>query len=58
MDTRSSSPELIAALKHGLTCLRVPYTDLGLLTTPQLHYQVVQSRDSATDFCDAFIEFI
>ena len=58
MDTRASSPELIAAVKHGLDALGVSYRDLGLLTTPQLHYQVAASADSATDFTNAFRDFV
>ena len=33
-DTRESSPVLIAAVKEGLTCLNVSYTDFDLMTTP------------------------
>ena len=58
MDTRGSSPELVAAVKHGLDCLGVNHRDFGLLTTPQLHYQVAASADSATDFTNSFREFM
>ena len=58
MDTRGSSPELVAAVKHGLDCLGVSYRDFGLLTTPQLHYQVAASANSATDFTNAFRDFM
>ena len=57
MDTRESSPLLMDAIKQGLTCFDVPFTDLGLQTTPQVHYRVAKNRNSIDDFTDAFIEF-
>lgn len=45
------------AIKQGLTCFDVPFTDLGLQTTPQVHYRVAKNRNSIDDFTDAFIEF-
>ena len=39
-DTRASGPALVIALTAALDALKVEYTDLGILTTPQLHYIV------------------
>ena len=39
-DTRESGPALVKAVKASLDILGVEYTDLGILTTPQLHYIV------------------
>lgn len=71
MDTRESSPRLIAAVKAGLDCLGVPYTDFDLLSTPQLHYLVAHHeqigkaccREDAAEFyidnfSEAFIDFM
>ena len=63
-DTRESSPILLAAVKKGLDCLNVPYTDFGLLTTPQLHYIVAHHKKDYTSECyiahktKEYIEFI
>lgn len=40
-DTRRSSPTLLKAALAGIEALRGNATDLGLVTTPQLHYVVV-----------------
>ncbi|XP_012525464.1 phosphoacetylglucosamine mutase [Monomorium pharaonis] len=40
-DTRRSSPGLLRAALAGIRALRGNVTDLGLVTTPQLHYVVV-----------------
>ena len=39
-DTRASGPALVKALTAAFDALDVEYTDLGILTTPQLHYIV------------------
>ena len=63
-DTRDSSPKLVAAIKRGLDCLNVPYTDFGLLTTPQLHYVTAHHKKEYTEECyikhmtDAYIDFV
>jgi len=43
-DTRSSSPRLSAAVVAGVTAAGGSYTDLGVVTTPQLHYMVVANN--------------
>lgn len=40
-DTRKSSPILLNAVLAGIKALHGSVTDLGLVTTPQLHYVVV-----------------
>ncbi|KYN18387.1 PREDICTED: phosphoacetylglucosamine mutase isoform X2 [Trachymyrmex cornetzi] len=40
-DTRKSSPILLKAVLAGIKALNGNVTDLGLVTTPQLHYVVV-----------------
>ena len=63
-DTRESSPALIDAIKIGLECMKVPYTDFELQTTPQLHYLVANSKsglqpqDYIENFTNNYIEFI
>jgi len=37
-DTRSSSPRLLDLVKHGLESMRMPYTELREVTTPQLSF--------------------
>lgn len=39
-DTRPSGVALVKAMTAALDVLQVEYTDLGILTTPQLHYIV------------------
>lgn len=39
-DTRNSSPPLLSAALAGIRALNGTVTDLGLVTTPQLHYVV------------------
>jgi len=39
-DTRPSSPALAAAAVQGIEALGVKVVDLGVLTTPQLHFLV------------------
>lgn len=41
MDTRKSSPALLNAALAGIRALNGDVTDLGLITTPQLHYVIV-----------------
>lgn len=41
-DTRPSGPRLAAAAADGAACLGVPTLILGLRTTPQLHWTVMQ----------------
>ena len=63
-DTRESSPILLAAVKAGLDCLSVSYTDFELLTTPQLHYLVAlqeknyNAADYIKNMTSAFIDFV
>lgn len=40
-DTRKSSPKLLELAKKGVEALNGTILDLGLVTTPQLHYAVV-----------------
>jgi len=62
-DTRESSPLLVAAVIKGIKAMRVPYTDFGVVTTPQLHYLVanhekkLKADDYVRDFSNAFNEF-
>ncbi|KAK9471164.1 putative phosphoacetylglucosamine mutase [Dipodascopsis tothii] len=51
-DTRASGPALIAALKDGLADMGATAIDMGLQTTPQLHY-VTRCLNSPTDAADA-----
>lgn len=39
-DTRESGPPLVTSLVDALNAVGAEFTDLGLLTTPQLHYFV------------------
>lgn len=39
-DTRESGPELVKALKAGLDTAKATSKDVGIVTTPQLHYLV------------------
>ena len=45
-DTRKSSPVLLNAALAGIRALNGNITDLGLVTTPQLHYVVVCTNTS------------
>ena len=62
-DTRESSPQMVDSVKKGLECLRVPYTEQGLITTPMLGYLLVNHKLGATvdsyydKFVNAFLEF-
>jgi len=47
-DTRKSSPILLKAALAGITVLRGNVTNLGLVTTPQLHYVVVCTNTNGT----------
>lgn len=47
-DTRQSSSSLIEAVKLGLEVLRVPYTDFGIVSLPQMHYLVANASKGAT----------
>ncbi|XP_065828030.1 phosphoacetylglucosamine mutase-like isoform X3 [Oscarella lobularis] len=40
MDTRPSSPKLSEAIQDGIKALHGKYTDLGHMTTPQVHFIV------------------
>ena len=48
----------------GLECMKVPYTDFELQTTPQLHFLVanadkgLQPQDYIEHFTNAYVEFI
>lgn len=61
-DTRPSSPSLSAILLKGIAAFGATVTDLGIVTTPQLHYSVAttyagNTRDVNgyyTDLCGAF----
>ncbi|CAB3405707.1 unnamed protein product [Caenorhabditis bovis] len=46
MDTRESGPHLMLAAKAGTAMANVEFEDLGVLTTPQLHYIVRANNDS------------
>jgi len=43
-DTRSSSPALATAVIDGITAVGGQLTDIGVVTTPQLHYMVVATN--------------
>lgn len=58
MDTRSSSQELVDAVKDGLDCFGVRSQFLGLKSTPQLHFHVAEEKDSAQTFMQNFIDFL
>lgn len=47
-DTRKSSPGLLKAALMGIKTLHGNVTDLGLVTTPQLHYVVVCTNTNGT----------
>ena len=63
-DTRESSPAIVDAVKRGLECLHVPYTEHGLITTPMLCYLLANHKLGATvdsyvdNFSNAFLEFV
>lgn len=43
-DTRPSSPRLVECVKRGIALLGGKIIDLGLVTTPQLHYEVYKNN--------------
>ena len=43
-DTRSSSPALATAVIDGIAAVGGQLTDIGVVTTPQLHYMVVATN--------------
>lgn len=47
-DTRKSSPSLLNAAVAGIRALNGTITDLGIVTTPQLHYIVVCTNTNST----------
>ena len=47
-DTRKSSPSLAQAVRDGVNSVNGVMTDFGVVSTPQLHYNVVcQNTDGA-----------
>lgn len=62
-DTRESSLRLLELMKKGISVLKVPIQELGLVTTPQLHYVTMNHQHSASvdtyinDFAQAYIDF-
>lgn len=47
-DTRTSSRALVDVVKVGLEVLKVPYTDFGIVSLPQMYYLVANSSSGAT----------
>lgn len=55
-DTRPSGPALFAAAKAGVTALGVKIVDAGLVTTPQLHFYVMQLNAGLPATEEAYIQ--
>eukprot|EP00116_Pleurobrachia_bachei_P004403 sb/3464665/ len=64
-DTRETGPEILAAIRSGVESLEARVTDVGICTTPQLHWIVKQTNlnqpatltDYYTTFATAFKKF-
>ncbi len=61
-DTRLSSPELAAAVADGVCVMGGELTDLGVVTTPQLHYVVactntngMYGRPTIEGYCEKLV---
>ena len=48
-DTRESTPALMQAAREGVQLTGAEVMDIGICTTPMLHYQVVRTNDSKLD---------
>ena len=64
-DTRETGPEILAAIQSGVEALEARVTDVGICTTPQLHWIVKQTNlnlpatltDYYSTFATAFKKF-
>eukprot|EP00039_Didymoeca_costata_P026767 m.16603 g.16603 ORF g.16603 m.16603 type:complete len:511 (-) comp5743_c0_seq1:25-1557(-) len=46
-DTRPSGEEMMTNVKNGIMYMKAEYTDVGILTTPQLHFIVRCTNDTS-----------
>jgi phosphoacetylglucosamine mutase len=49
-DTRESGPHLVKAMVAAFDAIGAKYTDLGIMTTPQLHYMVRATNDHKGEY--------